>query len=1298
MITKLRLFLLIIKNSYYNFKYSIIIHFLALLFFSLMCNSSKVYAFALSFEFKLNAKLEQNDYLTIDVTGINRIKDDILSSLYNIRVKFFIPYFKYNSEVFFFKDILPPGEKFVEKYTLKIPAIQYTGYYTIFGIFTMTDVNSYPLSSVTYTVISYGDTRKLFFSNPILEMLCSPQPANNGNTEEEICFNIIENHALKINYSVPIPLVDYLRETGIAIITQPEFSVTPESYKFDDSEKRTVKFKFSNNSGYYDNKYVFYVYSYINYVGVDDIYHLESISIKHFKKVSRKLFEWSGVGALLPLSVLSILLFLIFNAVFTMWKFHNIFAGVVGKKILNMCDNILLFVIFFIIYSYLFSLIPLSKSYFHPDTPYIAGDNATHYNLAKIVKDWSIEKFIINTWDNSHFCGYKIFQMYFPLPFILIALISYVINFNIAFKIIHIIGTLLLPLALIITGRLFGFSFTSSSLLSILSLLFLVMSSKDRTFILWGGNLTSTLAGEFCFSFSLLFFVLYIGVLYTAITSEQKIKYFIPLVILEVITGLSHAFTMLYILFFLFLLFMNSKLARDNFLYIISQQFIVLGLMFWWLGPMIYYKNYTFSQWYESWDKIIFLHSNAVCLAIIAFILFLFSLTFFNQLKIYIKKHKILFIVFCGLFILGVLSNYVAYLFGVADIRFFPLALLALIFLAGFFFEFFSSHFLFRTLFAIGILFLTLWIIKPEDKIIKVWSSFNGKGLKLLNYYEHFESISDTLKGDFNNGRILYDKSNIYDPFGSPLALTLLPHYAQRQVLDGMDYRSSASSFFAFDTQTNISSSWGSYPDGFRFSNFNLQLLKKRAKILNIENVIVADPNNVKKFLIDPDFKLIKKVGPFNIFFLTSHKPHYIEPLKKEPFLVATRNWKAFSYRWFKNIKLLDYPVIFIRNQTDLTYVRKNFTTKIYIPHDEKEYMLKKLNIEPNQTIDYLPETEVKNKIYNTDDLSIDEHITFDKIELSVNKLNIPLYVKVNYHPGLKVIGADYIYFASPSFFIIIPRDYKVKIYLGYNLIDKISLIFSYLSLLSLIMFIIFRNKIRLHIKINNLLANGVAILSTLLVIALVSLPIFRLVTGIETLRHGAKSANRLLTDAESLSYSTDKKELYKSKLIFEYILEKYAKIGFLDEVLYKYAELNFKLDNLNTVDNALTQIFKRFPESIYYGKGLLLWAKLFEKMGTDESIANAKLIYQIAKREYPDTEIEHSADEQLKKFDKSFTTPPRNVKVKKTKNLYEILKNLDKIQKENLLLLLQSKEFQNLLKSTDKKSIESIIEILRKK
>ena len=76
------------------------------------------------------------------------------------------------------------------------------------------------------------------------------------------------------------------------------------------------------------------------------------------------------------------------------------------------------------------------------------------------------------------------------------------------FKIVTILGVLTLPAAAYALGRLADLPFPGPALLSVASVLFLF----DRNFTIYGGNIASTLAGEFAFSISLSLAVVYLGV------------------------------------------------------------------------------------------------------------------------------------------------------------------------------------------------------------------------------------------------------------------------------------------------------------------------------------------------------------------------------------------------------------------------------------------------------------------------------------------------------------------------------------------------------------------------------------------------------------------------------------------------------------------------------------------------------------------------------------------------------------------------------------------------------------------
>ena len=105
--------------------------------------------------------------------------------------------------------------------------------------------------------------------------------------------------------------------------------------------------------------------------------------------------------------------------------------------------------------------------------------------------------------------------------------------YGVAFKLISISGVATLPISAYVFGRLAGATFPSPAVLSVATLPFLFY----RGFTIYGGNIPSTLAGEFAFSISLSLAVLYLGVVFKGLETG---RYRALAAGLLALTGLCH--------------------------------------------------------------------------------------------------------------------------------------------------------------------------------------------------------------------------------------------------------------------------------------------------------------------------------------------------------------------------------------------------------------------------------------------------------------------------------------------------------------------------------------------------------------------------------------------------------------------------------------------------------------------------------------------------------------------------------------------------------------------------------------
>ena len=137
------------------------------------------------------------------------------------------------------------------------------------------------------------------------------------------------------------------------------------------------------------------------------------------------------------------------------------------------------------------------------------GDNGGHYAMPAFLKSDLLHHFQLTGWDPGWYDGFPLYTYYFVLPDLLIALVSYAIPYAVAFKWVTVLGSVLLPVAAWAMGRLFGMRRAYPGAVAALTLCYLF----DYTYTIYGGNLFSTLAGEYAYSLSIALALLFLGLM-----------------------------------------------------------------------------------------------------------------------------------------------------------------------------------------------------------------------------------------------------------------------------------------------------------------------------------------------------------------------------------------------------------------------------------------------------------------------------------------------------------------------------------------------------------------------------------------------------------------------------------------------------------------------------------------------------------------------------------------------------------------------------------------------------------------
>ena len=163
------------------------------------------------------------------------------------------------------------------------------------------------------------------------------------------------------------------------------------------------------------------------------------------------------------------------------------------------------------------------------------GDMGSHVWTPDFLRRHLLGQGRLTGWADDWYAGFPVVGFYFPLPMWIIALLSFVLPYGVAFKVVTVAGLLGLPVAAWGFGRLAGLPRPYPVILALSAFPYIYSVHYDEQ--IYGGTVTSTMAGEFSFSISLAFSVLFLGYWVHVLRTGKKRG---PAALALAATGLCH--------------------------------------------------------------------------------------------------------------------------------------------------------------------------------------------------------------------------------------------------------------------------------------------------------------------------------------------------------------------------------------------------------------------------------------------------------------------------------------------------------------------------------------------------------------------------------------------------------------------------------------------------------------------------------------------------------------------------------------------------------------------------------------
>ncbi|MFH1090946.1 MAG: 6-pyruvoyl-tetrahydropterin synthase-related protein, partial [Pseudomonadota bacterium] len=548
---------------------------------------------------------------------------------------------------------------------------------------------------------------------------------------------------------------------------------------------------------------------------------------------------------------------------------------------------------------------------------------------------------------------------------------------------------------------------------SVLTFLFIETNSA------WGGNIPSTLAGEFAYSLSLSLSLVFLGRMYRHLPAGGKI---VSNAVLLALVGLSHGYTLLFCVLGSGFFLLTSSSLINRLAYVLKVNLLAFCFMGFWIVPLLVYTPYStpFSLVWkiESWREVL----PVIIWPFIALGLVGIIREFSSRGEAGQNKGRVFF--FLYLIVTAVILYFTAYRLGVVDVRFLPLVQLTLVLLGAGTLGRFVSRLRAKEIAALALaLAVLVWTAHNETYTAR-WAGWNFSGFNHKPLFAAFEQVCRHLKGGPADPRVVYEHAEITDGVGTVRAFELLPFFSGRSTLEGLYIQAGLTSPFVFYLQSEVSPAISAPLREYNYARFDLARSLAHLGLFGVKHYVTATYPAQAAAQKTPGFELEKSFPPFAVFRVSTGTGRYAAQPRFRPVLAISSDPRRDSFDWFR------------RGDQEVPLVLASRAT-------EREKALFAAVIrtsEVNQKLDQLPREVLPAPS------GIKETIRPEEIIIEGATPGRPLWIRMSYHPGWRVEGARRVWRAAPSFMLVFPERERVRLYFARGLPDYLGLALTLLA------------------------------------------------------------------------------------------------------------------------------------------------------------------------------------------------------------------------------------------------------------
>lgn len=702
------------------------------------------------------------------------------------------------------------------------------------------------------------------------------------------------------------------------------------------------------------------------------------------------------------------------------------------------------------------------------ETTPTGGDMGAHVWAPAFLRDHFLPNFQLSGWSMDWYAGLPLYRFYMVVPALAIVALDVVLPYGIAFKLIAIAGLITFPFVCWAFGRLANFRHPIPELFAFAGLCFLL----DESYQIYGGNVKSTMAGEYSFSIALTLAVLGLGLLANGLRTG---KYRVWSAVVLSLAAVSHGIVLIFVAVASVILCL-VWIDRRRLVYAATVGVATLLLSAWWVGPFLFGHEFMTDMKYgfrpeganDSFYDMFF-----PLTAPLDFLVTMFAIVGFGWMVLRRQLTGIAIGFTCFAFV-GLVYITRDSLPGIGLLwnpRLLPFVYLTryLLMVIGILAVFtavinaargrlaraeLSAYDSAAAVGAIGLSILLVfgWMYEtlPLDgrvtdgetnvyawgpfrkspdagrAVADGWTRYNMTGYEGRSAYPEYHAVVSTMTdiGEQRGcGRALWENNEDNGQYGTTMALMLLPHWTDGCIasMEGLFFEASGTTPYHFLTTAAMSESASNPVRQLRYTNNDADVGVEHMLDLGVRYAMLRTDAAKAEAATNDGLEFLTTSGPWDIYEVRGW--NIVEPLETQPVVIPMRDGDQrernleLGTSWFQRRE--DWPAIPADHGPDdwqRVPVEVDLDERVGEPGDRSRNVDHVVPTVPIDVVD-LPPVEV-----SAVDLE-EQSLSFD-----VDRIGVPILVRVSYFPNWTVEGADGPYRAGANQMIVVPTSNEVTL------------------------------------------------------------------------------------------------------------------------------------------------------------------------------------------------------------------------------------------------------------------------------